>query len=77
MSVNLVWFRNDLRVNDNPALFHACDDGQPVVAIYIATPEQWQRHDEAPIKRDFWRRNLVALREQLATLNIELHFFSG
>jgi deoxyribodipyrimidine photo-lyase len=75
MSVNLVWFRNDLRVNDNPALFHACDDGQPVVAIYIATPEQWQRHDEAPIKRDFWRRNLVALREQLATLNIELHFF--
>ncbi len=34
MSVNLVWFRNDLRVADNIALSKACENGK-VVAIYV------------------------------------------
>ncbi|PHZ86025.1 cryptochrome/photolyase family protein [Paremcibacter congregatus] len=31
----IVWFRKDLRLADNPALFKACQTGQPVVATYI------------------------------------------
>jgi deoxyribodipyrimidine photo-lyase len=31
----LVWFRDDLRVGDNPALHAAARSGQPVVAVYI------------------------------------------
>tara|TARA_R110001606_G_scaffold361754_7_gene515352 strand:+ start:271056 stop:272465 length:1410 start_codon:yes stop_codon:yes gene_type:complete len=75
MSHQLVWFRNDLRVNDNPALYHACQQGNTVSAIYIATPEQWQKHDDAEVKIDFWRRNLELLKNSLAELNIQLHFF--
>lgn len=75
MKNQLVWFRNDLRVTDNPALYHACQQGQPVIAVYIATPTQWREHDDAPIKIDFWRRNLVCLQLALSKLNIELHFF--
>lgn len=75
MSHQLVWFRNDLRVSDNPALYHACQQGKAVSAIYIASPEQWQKHDDADVKIDFWRRNLVCLKNSLAELNIELHFF--
>ena len=44
----LVWFRRDLRVHDNTALYEAAkaaDDG--VVAVYLITPTQWQRHDDA------------------------------
>jgi deoxyribodipyrimidine photo-lyase len=75
MSHQLVWFRNDLRVSDNPALYHACQQGKAVSAIYIATPEQWQKHDDADVKIDFWRRNLICLKNALAELHIDLHFF--
>jgi len=75
MQHNLVWFRNDLRLSDNPALFHACQHNQSVTAIYIATPKQWQQHDDAAIKIDFWRRNLELIQQELTELNISLHYF--
>ncbi|MBV6657962.1 MAG: deoxyribodipyrimidine photo-lyase, partial [Devosiaceae bacterium] len=31
----LVWFRNDLRVDDNPALAAAHASGAPVCALYV------------------------------------------
>jgi len=75
MSHQLVWFRNDLRVSDNPALHHACQQGNAVSAIYIVTPAQWCEHDDADVKIDFWHRNLICLKNELAELNIKLHFF--
>lgn len=71
--MNLVWFRSDLRVRDNLALQAAQDLGN-TIALYIATPLQWQAHDDAPIKLDFWRRNLAELEQSLASLNIPLIF---
>lgn len=35
MSVALVWFRQDLRLTDNPALFEACTQYEKVLPIYI------------------------------------------
>ena len=32
---SLVWFRNDLRISDNPALSAAIDRGGPVAALYV------------------------------------------
>jgi deoxyribodipyrimidine photo-lyase len=75
MSKQLVWFRNDLRTHDNPALFNACDGGHEVIAIYIATPKQWKKQDDAEVKQDFWRRNLEILSSTLSTLNCELRYF--
>ena len=31
----IMWFRQDLRLQDNPALNHAVSDGRPLVAVYI------------------------------------------
>jgi deoxyribodipyrimidine photo-lyase len=67
----LHWFRSDLRVQDNLALSAAQAEGQ-VVALYIATPRQWRLHDDAPVKQDYWRRNLRELEKELATLGIPL-----
>lgn len=69
--MQLIWFRCDLRVHDNTALAAACKQG-PVVALYLVSPGQWQEHDDAPAKVDFWLRNLAALREQLDALHIPL-----
>lgn len=71
---HLVWLRNDLRSADHPALFHACsaarDSGGSVTALYIATPAQWEYHDEAPAKLALRSGLLTDLREQLAALGI-------
>ena len=36
----LVWFRQDLRLSDNPALAAALERGGPVIPVYIWAPEE-------------------------------------
>ncbi|MDR2061781.1 MAG: deoxyribodipyrimidine photo-lyase, partial [Acinetobacter sp.] len=67
----LIWFRQDLRIQDHAALWHATQAG-PTIAVVILSPEQWQLHDDAPIKIDFYLRQLQSLKDQLASLNIPL-----
>lgn len=67
----LLWLRNDLRIQDNTALAAALQAG-PTVAVFLLSPEQWFAHDDAACKVDFWLRNLVELQERLATLNVPL-----
>ncbi len=72
----IIWFRQDLRINDNQALstaFNYAQDNQyKLVALYISTPQQWIEHDIAPIQIDFIERNLNQLGKSLAQLGIEL-----
>ena len=67
----LIWLRSDLRVHDNTALCAALSAG-PTVALYLLSPGQWQAHDDAPCKVDFWLRNLAALQQELRHLNVPL-----
>lgn len=67
----LIWFRQDLRIHDHAALWHATQTG-PTVALVILSPEQWQLHDDAPIKIDFYLRQLQQLQIALQSLNIPL-----
>lgn len=69
--LQLMWFRNDLRVKDNSALSAAMLAG-PTLALFVVTPEQWRRHDEAACKIDFWMRNLAALKAELQILGVPL-----
>lgn len=69
--MHLIWLRTDLRLHDNTALAAASQRG-PVAAVYLITPEQWQAHDDAPCKVDFWLRNLQHLSQALDNLNIAL-----
>ncbi len=39
VSPSIVWFRDDLRLADNPALTAAIDRGDPVVALYVLDEE--------------------------------------
>ncbi len=70
---NLVWFRRDLRLHDNTALFNACKDAEDgVVAVYYLTPQQWSSHDDASLKVNFWLENLTLLSKALEKINIPL-----
>ncbi len=69
--MQLLWLRSDLRVHDNTALAAAMERG-PTVAVYLISPGQWQSHDDAPCKVDFWLRNLVEVGQALGKLNVPL-----
>ncbi|WP_052284846.1 deoxyribodipyrimidine photo-lyase [Kluyvera genomosp. 1] len=75
MSTHLVWFRADLRLHDNLALAAACRDvNARVLALYIATPQQWASHHMAPRQAAYIAAQLNVLRNSLAEKNIPLIF---
>ena len=68
----LVWLRNDLRMDDNPALREACKLSEEVHAIYIYSQNQNKEHNEANCKIDFFIKNLKDLSKSLSKVNIPL-----
>lgn len=72
MFKRIMWFRNDLRIHDNPALFRASENKEGVLAVYFVCREMLKNHDVAPVRNDFVRRNLAILSEDLKKLHIPL-----
>ena len=68
----LIWFRNDLRMDDNPALRNACIECEEVQAIYIFSSRQNNLHNEANCKIEFLIENLKILDQDLSKINIPL-----
>ncbi|AXF84449.1 Deoxyribodipyrimidine photo-lyase [Ephemeroptericola cinctiostellae] len=71
-----VWFRADLRTTDNPALTRAYELSEqlklPIVAVYISSSSQWERHGLGHARVDFECRSVAALSSRLSSLNIPL-----
>ena len=68
----LVWFRSDLRVEDNPALRHAFKEADSVEAVYFYSAKQLKNHNEADVKIDFLIQHLFSLEKTLTSLNVPL-----
>jgi len=68
----LVWFRSDLRLEDNPALRNAFENSKKVHAIFIFSNKQFKKHNEANVKIDFIIKNLFLLEKKLTKLNVPL-----
>ncbi|MEO2119696.1 MAG: deoxyribodipyrimidine photo-lyase, partial [Microbacterium sp.] len=63
-SRTIVWFRDDLRIGDNPALHEAVNRGEPIVAVFVldehtpgirplgAASRWWLHHSLAALTRD-------------------------
>jgi deoxyribodipyrimidine photo-lyase len=69
---SLVWFRSDIRMDDNPALREACANYSEVHAIYLYSPKQLNAHNESNVKIDFLIQNLTILNNNLNKFNIPL-----
>ena len=69
---SLVWFRNDLRMDDNPALREACLKSNEVHCIYIYSVKQIKIHNEANCKVEFIIENLKNLSKSLEAINVPL-----
>ena len=69
---SLVWFRNDLRMDDNPALRAACSQSKEVHGVFIYSKNQLELHNEANSKIEFIIENLKSLEKSLNKINIPL-----
>ncbi|HYE30634.1 MAG TPA: deoxyribodipyrimidine photo-lyase [Methylomirabilota bacterium] len=68
----IVWFRNDLRLADNPAVAAAAATGAPVVALYIYAPEDEGAWRPGAASRWWLHHSLCSLRERLAQAGNQL-----
>ncbi|MEN5061131.1 deoxyribodipyrimidine photo-lyase [Luteimonas sp. TWI1416] len=77
MANAIVWFRNDLRLDDNPALHAALQAGLAPVCVYIHAPDE--EGDWAPgAASNAWRhRALAALDQALRRHGARLRLFHG
>ena len=75
MSATIVWFRQDLRLHDHPALHAAIARGQGIVLVYIREPdESWS--PGAALR--FWlQQSLHALAQELRSHGQPLVLLQG
>ena len=73
---NLFIFSNDLRLEDNAALYNASLGKNGLVALFLFNKDKWQLHYESPLKIKFQLNNLEKIKEELDNLNINLRVLS-
>ena len=73
----IVWFRRDLRLEDNPALAAALESGARVACVYIHAPEEEAPWAPGAASRWWLHHALAALATALAKRGARLHLFCG
>lgn len=61
----LVWFREDLRLQDNPALAHAVAHADRVIPVYLHTPQEAGHWQAGAASRWWLHHSLRALEQRL------------
>ena len=74
---SLVWFRQDLRLTDNPALMAALDRGQPVIPVYVFAPDEEAPWAPGGASRWWLHQSLQRLSEALAAAGSRLILRQG
>ncbi len=62
----LLWFRQDLRLRDNPALLHAVENGYKIIPVFILDDENAKDWKHGGASRWWLHRSLEALNESLS-----------
>ncbi|MBO6607546.1 DASH family cryptochrome [Psychroserpens sp.] len=79
-NIGLVWFRNDLRVQDNAVLQKAIADCESIIACYCFDPRHYEMTKYGFKKTERFRAQFIIesvheLRKNLKELNVELFVF--
>lgn len=75
-TVSIFWFRRDLRLHDNKALFDALTSGTPVLPIFIFDPailNQFEKGENAQVA--FILHTLADLKKKLRAYNSDIQLF--
>ena len=75
--ISIIWFRDDLRVVDNPALAAASARGNRAVAVFVREQDAEPARAMGRASRWWLHHSLTALRKGLARINVPLVLRSG
>ena len=73
----LHWFRRDLRVSDNTALYHACSEAEEVIPVYILSTWKGNHPWTGPNRQQFLCGCLASLSKNLEALGGRLILRAG
>ena len=74
-NINIVWFKRDLRIIDNEALYHAHQSDLPLLLIYIFEPSV-MKYDDADVRH--WRfiyESIQNIQQKLLPFQNKIYFF--
>ena len=77
VATNIVWFRNDLRLEDNDALAAALSSGGPVIPVYVFQEDPAATWPLSERRREWLAASLCSLDEQLQARGSRLVLRSG
>lgn len=77
MDIGLVWFRQDLRLSDNPALLAACQSCDVVIPLFIDDPNSQSVSQLGAASRVWLHHSLRDLNESLKTFDNRLVLAQG
>lgn len=74
---SLIWFRNDLRVDDHSGLFHAIQNSSKVIGVFCFSKEKYELNDLGFPRTDSFRAKFLiesvnCLKDELKKINITL-----
>jgi deoxyribodipyrimidine photo-lyase len=75
--MNVVWFKRDLRVRDNAALYAALLRSQMCIGIFIEEPGLWNQHPYSSRQLQFVRESTEELKSDLMKLKIQFLYVKG
>lgn len=70
--ITIVWFRRDLRLSDNPALYNAIQSGSLVLPVYIYAPEEEGEWRPGEASRWWLHHSLDSLSRSLENIGSRL-----
>ena len=77
MNPSIVWLRQDLRIEDNPALQEAIGSGGPVIPVYNWAPEEEGGWPPGAASRWWLHNSLKRLQKELENIGLSLVIRSG
>jgi deoxyribodipyrimidine photo-lyase len=78
LTVNICWFRRDLRLDDNAALYHALKSDHPVLPVFIFDKNILDELDKKNDRRvAFIHAAVTEMQDQLAAMGSSLEVYYG
>ena len=75
--MTVFWFRRDLRLEDNTALFHALNENEAILPIFIFDETILQHLEKNDARVTFIHNQLEKINSELAKYNKSLAVFNG
>ncbi len=77
-SVNIFWFRRDLRLDDNAGLYHALKGELPVIPIFIFDKYILDELEDKEDRRvEFIRAAIIEIQDKLVEMNAAIEVYYG